>query len=175
MITTSQPPPTVACDRFESVHGESGNGTSEVGVIVTITGVITAKRGYCQTRFLNTYRTWASWIYPIALGTGLLECSGRIAGRFFVFGKRGPGRGKLKRGHTREIWSGDRRRTLPRRFTRARLRCHSLIRRLAVKCETFAAFAKSSLLIRSSIPPGTPWPIVRARVRRTLATRCRAL
>ena len=53
-----------------------------------------------------------------------------------------------------ESRSGERSSTLPRRFTRARLRCHALIRRLAVNGVTFAAFANSSLVIWSAIPPG---------------------
>ncbi len=49
--------------------------------------------------------------------------------------------------------SDDRSSSLPRRFTRAPLRCHSLIKRLVVKDVTFAAFANSSFVRLSAIPP----------------------
>jgi hypothetical protein len=59
--------------------------------------------------------------------------------------------------------SGKRSKTLPRRFTRMPSRCHALNRRLAVNTETLASFANSSLLMSSSTPPGTLWPIPSAR------------
>ena len=54
--------------------------------------------------------------------------------------------------------SGDWSRILPRRFTRARVRCHSLVRRLAVKTVMFAASANSSLVISSVAALGFPRP-----------------
>ena len=63
--------------------------------------------------------------------------------------------------------SGDRSRTLPRRFTKARSRCHWLIRRLAVKGVTFAALGNASFVIWSTVPPAAFLPIVRARVTST--------
>ena len=60
-------------------------------------------------------------------------------------------------------FSGEQRRILPRRFSTARFRCHSLNKRLAVNCVIFAALASSSLVASNSRPPGTFCPISSAR------------
>ena len=70
--------------------------------------------------------------------------------------------GKIKgMGQTefRSSFSGEQRRTLPRRFWRARFRRHSPNKRLAVNRGIFAALASSSFVASNSRPPVTFCPM----------------
>src|SRR5260370_4987295 len=58
--------------------------------------------------------------------------------------------------------SGERSSILPRRFTTARLVCHSLNKRLAINGTLFAALASSFFVTSNSTPPCTSWPMTPA-------------
>src|SRR6267142_3258822 len=83
---------------------------------------------------------------------------------------------EIGRGQTElsSSFSGEQRRILPRRFCTARLRCHSLNKRLAVNGVILAAPASSSFVASNSKPPGTFCPMSSARQSTTPPSRSRA-